>query len=47
MDLDINFLRSVTTVLGFVSFIGMVVWAYSARNTQRFDEAARQVLEHD
>lgn len=41
MDLDINTLRSLATVAGLVSFLGIVVWAWSARNRARFDEAAR------
>jgi cytochrome c oxidase cbb3-type subunit 4 len=39
MDL-FTFLGSATTVLAFVAFIGIVVWAYSSRRRQAFDEAA-------
>jgi cytochrome c oxidase cbb3-type subunit IV len=39
--MDINQWRSLTTVLLLVVFIGIVVWAYSRRNKQRFDEAAQ------
>ena len=39
--MDINDLRSVVTLLLFVVFIGIVVWAWSRRNKKRFDEAAR------
>jgi cytochrome c oxidase cbb3-type subunit 4 len=39
--MDINELRSIVTLLSFVAFIGVVVWAWSARNRARFDEAAR------
>ena len=35
-----TFLGSATTVLAFVAFIGIVVWAYSSRRRQAFDEAA-------
>jgi cytochrome c oxidase cbb3-type subunit IV len=35
-----TFLGSATTVLAFVAFIGIVVWAYSSRRKQAFDEAA-------
>jgi cytochrome c oxidase cbb3-type subunit IV len=38
--MDINDLRIVLTLLSFVIFIGIVVWAWSARNRKAFDEAA-------
>lgn len=41
MNLDVNDLRIVVTVLSFVAFIGIVVWAWSRRNAARFDEAAQ------
>jgi cytochrome c oxidase cbb3-type subunit IV len=40
MELDINTLRSVATVAAFITFIGIVIWAYSRRNKADFDEAA-------
>jgi len=36
---DINDLRTVLTVLAFVSFLGICVWAYSRRARKGFDEA--------
>jgi len=39
MDLDV--LRYAVTVLSFVAFAGICVWALSARNKDRFDEAQR------
>lgn len=45
--MDINVLRSLFTVLVFVTFIGIVWWAYSARRKESFDEAARLALEDD
>jgi cytochrome c oxidase cbb3-type subunit 4 len=39
--MDINDLRAVITVLAFVAFIGIVVWAYSRKRKHDFDEAAR------
>ncbi len=45
--MDINLLRSIVTVVAFVVFIGIVVWAWSARNKARFDEAARLPFEQD
>ena len=39
MDI-LNFLGSVVTVLTFVTFIGIVIWAYSSKRKQAFTEAA-------
>ena len=38
--MDINTLRSGITAVSFVVFIGIVWWAWSARNKSRFDQAA-------
>ena len=38
--IDVIHLRSFATVLVFVSFIGICIWAYSSKNKSRFDEAA-------
>lgn len=43
--MDINLLRSIVTVVTFLVFIGIVLWAWSARNRARFDEAARLPFE--
>jgi cytochrome c oxidase cbb3-type subunit 4 len=40
MDVDINTLRALSTLLVFVAFIGVVFWAYSSKRKQAFDEAA-------
>lgn len=45
--MDINDLRSVFTVLTFVMFVGIVMWAYSGRRKQAFDEAAHLPLDDD
>ena len=45
--MDINDLRSIITVVAFVTFIGIVLWAYSDRRKQAFDEAARLPLEDE
>jgi cytochrome c oxidase cbb3-type subunit 4 len=39
--MDINDLRSIATVLAFVAFVGIVLWAYSDRSKAGFDQAAR------
>lgn len=39
--MDVNTLRSVVTVLTFVIFVGILVWAFSRRNTKDFEEASK------
>jgi len=38
--MDQGTLEGIGTVLAMLAFIGVCVWAYSARNKARFDEAA-------
>jgi len=38
--MDINDLRSIVTVLAFLSFVGIVWWAYGKGARKGFDEAA-------
>lgn len=38
--MDANDLRVIITVVLFLSFLGIVFWAYSSRQKSRFDEAA-------
>ncbi len=45
--MDINDLRSLATVLAFLSFMGIVWWAYSDRRKETYDEAARLPLDDD
>jgi cytochrome c oxidase cbb3-type subunit 4 len=40
MNMDINDLRSLFTVLTFAMFVGIVWWTYSGRRKQAFEEAA-------
>ena len=40
MDFDVNTLRSLATVTSFVTFIGIVWWAWSKRRASDFSEAA-------
>ena len=44
---SINTMRVVITVVSFVVFIGIFVWAWSARRKSQFDEAARLPLDDD
>lgn len=46
MDIQ-NALRSIVTLLAFVAFIGIVVWAWSGARRKRFAEAARIPFEED
>ncbi|MFN3612038.1 MAG: cbb3-type cytochrome oxidase subunit 3 [Tepidimonas sp.] len=39
--MDVNDLRVIVTVLSFVTFIGIWVWAWSRKNRERFEEAAQ------
>ena len=45
--MDITFLRIASTLASFVTFLGIAWWAYSGRNRERFDEAARLPFDHD
>jgi len=47
MDFDVNTLRAMATVLSFITFIGIVAWAYSRCNAADFEEAARLPFEQD
>ena len=39
--MDVNTLRSAVTVVTFIFFIGIVVWALSKLRTAEFEEAAQ------
>lgn len=45
--MDINFARSVLTVVLLAVFIGIVIWAWSGKRTQAFDAAARLPFDDD
>ena len=45
--MDINTLRSIVTVIAFLVFVGIVIWAWSRRNQAAFDEAARLPFQQD
>jgi cytochrome c oxidase cbb3-type subunit 4 len=47
MDFDINTLRSAATVVSFITFIGILLWAYSRRNAADFEEASKLPFEQD
>ena len=45
--MDINLVRSLITALLFIVFIGIVLWAWSARRRTDFEAAARLPLDDD
>ncbi|WP_371379089.1 cbb3-type cytochrome oxidase subunit 3 [Thalassotalea aquiviva] len=45
--MDYGTLRGIFTVLIFVLFIIIVLWAYSRKRKDSFDEAAKSILEDD
>ncbi|GLR70048.1 cbb3-type cytochrome oxidase subunit 3 [Agaribacter marinus] len=45
--MDQGIIGSIFTVIVFVSFVGVVIWAFSSRNKDRFDEAANLVFDDD
>ncbi|MBU3646874.1 MAG: cbb3-type cytochrome c oxidase subunit 3 [Limnohabitans sp.] len=45
--MDVNDLRAITTVISFALFIGIMVWAFSRRNKEDFDAAAKLPLDQD
>ncbi len=45
--MDINDFRSLSTVVGFLCFLGICAWAYSKNSKAGFDEAARLPLTDD
>ena len=45
--MDITVIRSLVTVAAFITFIGIVAWAWSSKRTDEFDEAARIPFNED
>ncbi|HPH12884.1 MAG TPA: cbb3-type cytochrome c oxidase subunit 3 [Burkholderiaceae bacterium] len=45
--MEINTLRSLVTLISFVTFIGIVWWAWSKRRSADFSEAANLPFEQD
>ncbi len=38
--MDVNTVRAIFTVLALLAFVGVVVWAYSSKNKDRFEQDA-------
>ncbi len=47
MELDVNTIRSAATVVGLVTYLGIVFWAWSRRNQADFEQAANLPFDHD
>ena len=47
MDIDLNMLRSLHTVLAFAVFVWITVWAWSGKRKTAFEEAARLPLDDE
>ena len=45
--MDVTFARIATTVISFITFVAIWVWAYSKRNAESFDEAAQLPFQQD
>jgi cytochrome c oxidase cbb3-type subunit 4 len=45
--MDLNTIRTVITVAAFVTFLGIVAWAFSSRRRADFEAAARLPLDED
>ena len=45
--MDINVLRSIVTVAGFVVFVGILLWAYMPSRRAQFDDAAQLPFKSD
>jgi cytochrome c oxidase cbb3-type subunit 4 len=39
--MDINDMRALVTLLAFITFLGIVFWAYHHKSRRNFDEAAQ------
>ena len=45
--MSISFVQSVWTVIAFIVFVGIVIWAWSGKRKTDFDKAARMALDDD
>ena len=47
MEWNMNLMREAVTLISFAAFLGIVIWAWSARRKSPFDAAARIPLAED
>ncbi len=45
--MNITLVQTVWTVIAFVSFVGIVIWAWSGKRKDSFEEASRLALDDD
>lgn len=45
--MSVSLIQTVWTVVAFVIFVGVVIWAWSSRRKEAFDKAARMALDDD
>ena len=45
--MNITLLQTVWTVVAFVVFVGVVIWAWSGRRHDDFEKASRMALDDD
>lgn len=45
--MDVNLLRVLVTIVSFILFVGIVIWAWRKRNTTEFKEAANLPFNED
>lgn len=45
--MNITLVQTVWTVIAFVIFVGIVIWAWSGHRKEDFDKAARMALDDD
>ena len=45
--MDVSFLLSLWTVIAFVIFVGIFIWAWSGARKNDFEKAARMAMDDD
>jgi cytochrome c oxidase cbb3-type subunit 4 len=45
--MNITLVQTVWTVIAFVIFVGIVIWAWSGHRKEDFDKASRMALDDD
>jgi len=45
--MDYSLIQSIWTIVVMVTFVGIVIWAWSGKRKQQFDEAARLPFSED
>jgi cytochrome c oxidase cbb3-type subunit 4 len=45
MEIGLNELRTLVTVAAFLTFVGIVAWAYSGRRADHYKRAARMAMD--